>query len=63
MNKNVHRALTGLLGSLTAISALLAATDPAGLGVSMRAWAVIALGLSVATVIVTAIRQAWEKDE
>ena len=62
MNKRQHRALSALLGSLTGISALLAATDPASLDVSKNTWAWLAVGLSVASVVVTAVRQAWEAE-
>jgi hypothetical protein len=60
MNSRVHRVLTAVLGSLTGVSALLAATDPAALGVGPQAWAWIAVVLSVATVVATAARHAWE---
>lgn len=62
MNKRTHRALSAALGSLTGISALLAATDPASLDVSAHTWAWVAVGLSVATVVVQAVRQAWESE-
>ena len=62
MNKQVHRALTTILASLTGISALLAATDPAALQVGATAWAWTALALSVGAVVVTAARQAWEAE-
>ena len=60
MSAKVHRALTAILASLTGISALLAATDPSGLGVEAQAWAWIALVLSVGTIVVTAARQAFD---
>ena len=39
MSARIHRALTAILASLTGISALLAATDPASLEVSATTWA------------------------
>ena len=60
MTARVHRLLTSVLASLTGISALLAATDPASLGVDPQTWAWVAVILSVATVTVTAARQAFE---
>ena len=62
MTKRVHRALSAALGSLTGISALLAATDPASLGVSGQTWAWVAVALSVATVVTQAMRQAFESE-
>ncbi len=58
MNASVHRVLTAVLASLTGLSSLLAATDPSGLDVSTTVWAWIALSLAVATIVVTAFRQA-----
>ena len=58
MTARVHRVLTAVLGSLTGLSALLAATDTGALGLSDRGIAWIAVGLSAATVVVQAVRQA-----
>lgn len=60
MSARIHRSLTAILASLTGISALLAATDPSGLGVEPQAWAWAALVLSVGTIVVTAARQMFE---
>lgn len=62
MTKRVHRGLTAALSGLTALSALLAATDPSTLEVSGTTWAWVAMGLAVATIVVTAARQAFESE-
>lgn len=62
MNKRIHRSLTAILGSLTGISALLAATDPASLGLEPQAWAWCAVVLAAGNVLVTAFRTAFEAE-
>ena len=62
MGKRVHRGLTALLASLTGISALLAATDPASLEVGATTWAWLAMGLAVGNLVVTAARTAFEAE-
>ena len=60
MTAKVHRALTAILASLGGVSAILAATDPASLGVDATSWAWAAVLLNVGVIVVTAARQAFE---
>ena len=62
MTARIHRSLTAILASLSGIAALLAATDPASLGVSPQAWAWAAVCLSVGNIVVTAARQAFDSE-
>jgi len=62
MTATVHRILTAVLASLTGVTALLAATDPASLHTSPVAWAWGAVVLSAATVVITATRAAFETE-
>lgn len=61
MTARIHRALTVVLASLTGISGLLAATDPATLNVDATSWAWAAVVLAVGNIVVTATRQAFEQ--
>lgn len=56
-----HRVFVALSSSLTAIAALWAATDSSALGIDQQTAAYVALGLAVANVVATAVRQAWEQ--
>ena len=60
MNARIHRSLTALLSGLAALSALLAATDPASLALDATTWAWLTVALAVANIAVTAARQVFE---
>jgi len=60
MNAVWHRWLTAGLASLMGVSSLLAATNPAELGVSGTVWAWVTLILAIATGLVTAARAATD---
>lgn len=60
MNKIQHRVLTSVTLSVTAITGLMAATNPVSMGLTTKEWALICFGFSAFGLIVQAVRQGWE---
>lgn len=61
MTKQVHRGLISLGAGLAALTSLLSATDPSGLGLAATTWAWLGFGLAVAIVAVNAGRSFFEQ--
>lgn len=61
MTATIHRALSAIGGVLTAVSGVLVATDPSGLGVDAQTWGWVVFVIGIAVTATTAARQAFEQ--
>ena len=60
MTAQVHRALISLGAGLAALTGLLSATDPSGLGLDATTWAWITFGVAIGILVVNAARSFFE---